>query len=75
MLAVGVGLLDVVANIGMLYAFRDGMLSLVSVLIALSPRRHRGTRRRRASRERLGPGQWLGMALATGAVITIAVAG
>ncbi|QHC66650.1 EamA family transporter [Rathayibacter sp. VKM Ac-2759] len=73
-LAVGVGLLDVVANIGMLYAFRDGMLSLVSVLIALYPAVTVGLAVA-VLRERLGPGQWLGMALATGAVVTIAVAG
>ncbi|MWV49885.1 EamA family transporter [Rathayibacter sp. VKM Ac-2803] len=73
-LAVGVGLLDVVANIGMLYAFRDGMLSLMSVLIALYPAVTVGLAVA-VLRERVGPGQLLGMALATGAVVTIAVAG
>lgn len=36
-LAVLVGLLDVVANVTMLYAFQAGLLSVVSVIIALYP--------------------------------------
>lgn len=36
-LAVAIGLLDVVANVTMLYAFQNGLLSVVSVLIALYP--------------------------------------
>ncbi len=36
-LAVLVGLLDVIANVTMLYAFHDGLLSVVSVVIALYP--------------------------------------
>jgi drug/metabolite transporter (DMT)-like permease len=73
-LAVAIGLLDVVANVGMLYAFRNGMLSIVSVLIALYPAVTVGLAVA-VLRERLGTGQWAGMALATGAVLLIAVAG
>lgn len=36
-LAVMIGLLDVVANVTMLYAFQAGLLSVVSILIALYP--------------------------------------
>lgn len=36
-LAVMIGLLDVVANVTMLYAFQSGLLSVVSVVIALYP--------------------------------------
>ncbi|MFD6897717.1 EamA family transporter [Rhodococcus sp. NPDC060086] len=70
---VAVALLDVVANAAMLFAFQGGMLSLVSVVGALYP----------AATvllalvvlgERLGRGQYAGMALALTAVVMITLA-
>ncbi|MBB5912011.1 drug/metabolite transporter (DMT)-like permease [Nocardia transvalensis] len=72
-LACYVSLLDVIANVAMLYAFHGSLLSLVSVIGSLYP----------AATvllamvllgERVGPLQKIGMALALGSVALIAVA-
>ena len=68
-----VGLLDVVANVAMLSAFRGGMLSIVSVLIALYPAVTVALAVV-VIRERIGIGQAAGFVLAAGAVTLIAVA-
>lgn len=74
LLVIGIGLLDVVANMAMLAAFRGGMLSIVSVLIALYPAVTVALAVV-VLRERIGLGQIAGFVLAGGAVTVIAVAG
>jgi drug/metabolite transporter (DMT)-like permease len=73
LLVIGIGLLDVVANVTMLSAFRGGMLSIVSVLIALYPAVTVALAVV-VIRERIGIGQAAGFVLAAGAVTLIAVA-
>jgi drug/metabolite transporter (DMT)-like permease len=72
-LACYVSVLDVIANVAMLYAFHGGLLSLVSVIGSLYP----------AATvllamvllgERAGPLQKIGMAMALGSVALIATA-
>lgn len=74
MVAVGVGFLDVIANITLLYAFQAGLLSLVSVLVSLYPAITVGLAVG-LLRERITRTQTLGIALASAAVTLIAIAG
>jgi len=73
-LATGVGLLDVVANVTLLYAFHAGMLSLVSVLVSLYPAITVGLAVV-VLRERVTRTQTFGLTLAAIAVTLIAIAG
>jgi len=72
-LACYVSVLDVIANVALLYAFHGGLLSLVSVIASLYPA---GTvlLAMVLLGERVGPLQKIGMAMALGAVALIATA-
>ena len=72
-LAVGIALLDLVANGAMLYAFSGSMLSLVSVIGSLYPAATVLLAMTLLG-ERIGRLQQVGMALALGAVVLIALA-
>jgi len=73
-LAVVIGLLDVVANVAMLYAFHTGLLSLASVVISLYPAVTVGLAIA-VVRERVVGVQIVGMGLAVAAIVVIAGAG
>ncbi|MFI6868890.1 EamA family transporter [Nocardia sp. NPDC050406] len=73
-LAVYVSILDVIANVAMLYAFHGSMLSLVSVIGSLYPAATVLLAMGLLG-ERVGPRQQIGMVLALGAVALIAVSG
>lgn len=73
-LAVFVSVLDVVANVALLYAFQGGLLSLVSVIASLYPAATVLLAMVMLG-ERVGGIQKVGMALALGAVGLITVAG
>jgi drug/metabolite transporter (DMT)-like permease len=72
-LAVSCGVFDAVANAGILIGLRLGELSVIAVLMALYPA---GTILLAAVvvKERIAPVQYLGLALAIGAVAMLAVA-
>jgi len=72
-LAVSCGVFDAVANAGILFGLRLGELSVIAVLMALYPA---GTILLAAVvvKERIAPVQYLGLALAIGAVAMLAVA-
>ncbi len=72
-LAVGVGLLDSVANALILFGLRVGELSVMSVLTAMYPA---GTILLAATvlRERIAPVQWAGLVLALAAAGMLALA-
>jgi drug/metabolite transporter (DMT)-like permease len=69
-----IAVLDVAANVTMLYAFQGGLLSLVSVLIALYPA-VTVLLAVLVLRERVGRLQVAGMGLALAAITTIAISG
>lgn len=69
-LAVGVGVLDVVANIAMLFALQQGLLSVASVLISLFPA-VTVVLAVVVLRERLTGGQIAGLVLGTTAIVLI----
>ncbi|MFZ8756403.1 EamA family transporter [Microbacterium sp. HMH0099] len=73
-LAIAIGLLDVVANVAMLYAFQTGLLSLASVVISLYPAITVGLAIG-VVRERVVGVQIVGMVLAVAAILVIALAG
>lgn len=74
LVAVGIGVLDVIANVTMLYAFQAGMLSLVSVVISLYPAVTVGLAVTLV-KEKIIKTQAAGMALAIAAVTVISIAG
>jgi len=73
-IAVIIALLDVAANVTMLYAFQGGLLSLVSVLIALYPA-FTVLLAVLVLKERVGRLQVAGMGLALAAITAIAISG
>ncbi|TFD55560.1 EamA family transporter [Cryobacterium frigoriphilum] len=73
-IAVIIALLDVAANVTMLYAFQGGLLSLVSVLIALYPA-VTVLLAVLVLKERVGRLQVVGMGLALAAIAAIAING
>ena len=72
-LAISCGVLETVANAGILFGLRLGELSIMAVLMALYPA---GTILLAAVvvKERIAPVQYLGLVLAIGAVAMLAVA-
>ena len=73
-LAIVIGLLDVAANVTMFYAFHNGLLSIVSVLIALYPAVTVGLAIA-VLKERVIHVQVTGLLLALVAITTVAVSG
>ena len=72
--AVAAGALDALANLAYLLAVRQGLLSLVAVLVALYPAATI-LLARLVLGERTGPAQRLGLAVAAGSVVLIAWSG